>query len=150
MAIRKMTFSDLDSAVGLYQYSNLFAKKKDIREWTVRGLRKSPDLNLVYEDDGVIIGAISAILKGKRIEINDIAVQEKYRDRNIGTKLMRRLMDILSKEKIAEISLWVHWPNAAAIPFYYKFGFRIIKCARTKNIFGVPDGEDIIYLEKII
>lgn len=151
MGIRKTNFSDLSQVVNLYQNANLFAKKKDIRDWTKDGLEKYPSLNFVYERNTKIVGSISAILiKNKSVEINDIVVLKKYRSKKIGTNLMDAILSVLKKENVKRVSLWVHWSNAASIPFYYKFGFQIKKCMKTKNISGVPDGEDIIYLEKFI
>lgn len=151
MSIRRMNFSDLNEVINLYQDANLFAKKKDIQDWTKNGLEKYPHLNFVYEQNGKIIGAISAIFtKSKKIEINDIVVQKKYRGKTIGSRLMNKLLNSTKKYKIGKIALWVHYLNAAAIPFYYTFGFRITKSMKTKRIAGVPDGEDVICLEKYV
>src|SRR3989344_6307994 len=134
MGIRRMNLSDLNQVVRLYRDANLFAKVKDIRYWTKDGLVRYPDLNFIYEQDGEIIGAISAVFTKKDAEINDIAVLKKSRNRNIGSKLLGKLIHVLTKEDVKKISLWVHWSNAAAIPFYYKFGFTIKKYLKTKNI----------------
>ncbi|HCW32120.1 MAG: acetyltransferase [Candidatus Peregrinibacteria bacterium GW2011_GWE2_39_6] len=151
MLIQKMTFPDLDKVATLYQDANSFAKKKDIFEWTKEGLMKFPNFNLVYKKNEKIIGAISAILLSKgKVEINDIAIQKKYRGQTIGSKLLKRLIKEFKKEGIKKITLWVHWSNARAIPFYYKLKFQIKKCTKTSNIDNVPNGEDIICLEQII
>jgi len=151
MGLRKMLSSDIKQVVCLYQDSNLFAKKKDITDWTVRGLKDYPDLNFVFEQNKKIIGAISGVvIKNKNIEINDIVVLEKYRHKKIGVKLMTQIINLAKLKKIHRISLWVHWTNAAAIPFYYKLGFKMSKLMQTKKISGVPDGEDVICLEKYL
>ncbi|MEX0921095.1 MAG: GNAT family N-acetyltransferase [Candidatus Pacearchaeota archaeon] len=150
MVIIKMNFSDLESVVKLYRDANLFANIEDIRKWTLEGLKKHPDYNLVYKQNGKIIAAISAVMKKDAIEINDIAVLRSARNKKIGTNLMYYFLKKITKSKVSKIVLWVHWKNTSAIPFYYKFGFQIKKCLKTKGISGVPDGEDIIYLEKII
>ena len=150
MAIRKMNFSDLGTVVNLYKDANLFAKIRDIRKWTLKGLKKYSDYNFVYEQNGNVLAAISAIKKRGIIVINDIAVIISVRNQKIGNGLMRHFFQNISKSHVEKIALWVHWKNAAAIPFYYKFGFKIKKCLKTKDISGVPDGEDIIYLEKFI
>ncbi len=49
---------------------------------------------------------------------------------------------------IEKITLWVHWKNSRAIPFYYRSGFKMKRVSQTQNIPGVPDGEDIIHLER--
>ncbi|MFH1510517.1 MAG: GNAT family N-acetyltransferase [Candidatus Woesearchaeota archaeon] len=148
MAIRNMKFSDLDNVVRLYQDANLFAKASDIKRWTEEGLQQCPKCNLVYEQDGKAVGAISAVRKRNVVEINDIGILISKRNKGIGTQLMNRLMSTISRIGVHKIILWVHWKNARAIPFYYKFGFKIRKVMKTKQILGVPDGEDIIFLER--
>ncbi len=151
MSIRRMYLSDLRGVVHLYQDANIFTNKKAIDDWTRKGLESYPQLSLIYEQNGEIIGAISAVLGNqRRAIINDISIQRKYRGRGIGRKLMIKIIGAITKENINQITLWVHWSNARAIPFYYSFGFRIKKCTRTYHINGVPNGEDIIYLEKNI
>jgi len=148
MSLRQMRFSDLNEVVCLYQDANLFAKKTEIYTWTEKGLNSYPHLNLVYIQKGQIIGAVSAILqKGKKAFINDIAIAKNYRNKKYGSKLLSKIIEIIKTEKVNSIHLWVYWKNAAVIPFYYKFGFKIKKCINTKNISGVSDGEDFISLE---
>ena len=80
--------------------------------------------------------------------IQDIAVDEKSRGKGIGSKLIKCLIEKLRKDNINRIKLWVHWTDARAIPFYYKYGFRMKRIMRTRKMKDVPDGEDIIILEK--
>ena len=146
-----MAAADLIQVINLYKDANQFAKKTDIKKWTTDGLKKYPAYNLVYEENGKILGAISAVqLKKNAIEINDIAVLKLDRNKQIGSKLMHAFFQAIIGIPIKKVSLWVHWKNAAAIPFYYKFGFKIHKYIQTKNISGVPNGEDVICLEKIL
>jgi len=148
MKIEKMNIADLSQVETLYQAANLFAKKNYILNWTKDGLKKFPNLNLVYKKNKKIIGAISTILKTKNhAEINDIAVDKNNRGQGIGQKLIKKIIDDLKQIGVKKITLWVHWSNAQAIPFYYRLGFRITRFSRTKNIKGVPNGEDIIHLE---
>jgi N-acetylglutamate synthase-like GNAT family acetyltransferase len=149
MTIKQMTDNDLPAVTDLYVDANQFAKKKDILIWTKRGLTKFPKLDLVCEKNEKIIGAISAIrTRNNAAIINDIAVLKKYRSHHIGKKLMQAILLELKKEKIKRIELWVHWKNSRAIPFYYQFGFHLKRITRTKGVEGVPDGEDIVQMEK--
>ncbi|MBI2572459.1 GNAT family N-acetyltransferase [Candidatus Woesearchaeota archaeon] len=149
MAIRRMTLSDLDAVVDLYQDANLYATKEEILAWTKKGLLNFAELNLVDQRDERIVGAISVVLKSKSVaEINDIAVLAEYRKQNVGSALFSEMMSIIESMKLRKVVLWVHWSSARAVPFYYKFGFRITKCAKTKGIEGIKDGDDIIHMEK--
>lgn len=146
--IRNMQAQDLEKAALLYRSSNVFASQNDILAWTKAGFDQYPELNLVYEQNGRIIGAVSGImLRNKMAIINDLAVDEDFRNQEIGTQLMQSLIKILKNKQVKKISLWIHWTNARAIPFCYRFGFSLKKVSRTFGITNVPDGEDIIHLE---
>lgn len=149
--IRKMTEADLNSVCYLYEDANKFTNHSTILCWTKANREKFPQQHLVYEVDGQIIGAISGIfLNQEELSIEDIAVNEKCRGQKIGSKLIEEMLKKLSKENIKKVSLWVHWTDARAIPFYYKYGFKICGVERTKGREHVPDGEDIILMEKLI
>jgi ribosomal protein S18 acetylase RimI-like enzyme len=146
-----MDRKDLASAVTLFLDANKFAKKKDILKWTGNGLKRFPKYHLVYEMDGEIIGAISgASYRKKLAQVDDIAVDGAYRGKGVGGKLLYALLSRFRQDGIAKVSLWVHWTDAGAIPFYYHHGFRLKAFKRTHGISGVPDGEDVLILERDI
>ncbi len=147
--IREMTKRDLDKAGNLYKDANKFTNKKNILNWTEKDLDNFPRYHLVFEERHRILGAISGIiLKKKVVSIEDIAIHKSYRGKRIGSELIRYLINRFKKDGVKRVKLWVHWTDARAIPFYYKHSFRIIRFQRTKNIKGVPDGEDILILER--
>jgi N-acetylglutamate synthase-like GNAT family acetyltransferase len=149
MIIRQTKLKDLLVISNLFIDSNLFAELKDIKTLTERDMKSFPKLNFVCEDNGRIIGAVSAVLSKKTTAlINDIVVSQEYRNKQVGKKLMEALFGELKKEKIKKVELWVHWKNTRAIPFYYQFGFRMKKVDTTKNTEGAPDGEDIVHMTK--
>ena len=149
MKLRRMRLEDLNHVSKLYQDANQFTTLKNIHEWTIEGLNKFPQLNFVIEDGQKIIGAISAVLENKKCgAVNDVAVLREYQSKHVGSRLMERLLQELKRQEMEKITLWVHWKNSRAIPFYYRFGFRIKRVSQTQNIPGVPDGEDIIHLER--
>lgn len=148
MKYRLMQASDIEKVTTLYKDANLFATKKDIKAWTKDWLEKFPDLNYVYEVDEKIIAAVSAVvLEDKSVEFNDLVVEKKFRNRGIGTSITRFFMRYLEEKWYKKVHLWVHRKNGAAIPFHYRFGFKMTKLEKTKNISWVPDGEDIIVMK---
>ncbi len=149
MKLRRMKLEDLNQVSQLYQEANQFAALRSIRKWTSEGLKQFPKLNFVIEEDLKILGAISAVLKNKKwAEINDIAVQKEYQSKQLGSRLMKRMFQEFKKQRIERVILWVHWKNSRAIPFYYRWGFKIKRASQTHNIPSVPDGEEIIHLER--
>jgi len=148
MKIRLMRNVDLPEVAALYQEANSFAQLKTIFEWTKKGLRDFPGLNFVCEKEGKVIGAFSAVLEESNSAlVNDIAVSEKHREKGIGKKLMQKLLSELKQRKVRRVRLWVHHNNLNTLPFYESFGFLKTKSEKTKEILGVPDGEEITWLE---
>ncbi|MCX6816040.1 MAG: GNAT family N-acetyltransferase, partial [Candidatus Aenigmarchaeota archaeon] len=146
---RVMNSADLSKACELFKDANKFTSKNNIAKWTKRDLMKFPKYHIVYERNGKIIGAISGTLHKKNLGvIEDISVDEKFRKHGIGDKLIKTLIEKFMEDKVPTIRLWVHWTDAAAIPFYYAHGFRLKMFRHTHGIRDVPDKEDVLFLEK--
>ena len=89
--------------------------------------------SLVYVDCG-IKGIIVYDLLYDRIEIEYIIVEDGYRKKGIGTKLLKEL----EKNNIKNITLEVRESNLGAINFYKKNDFKIETIRR--NYYGNENG----------
>ena len=78
--------------------------------------------------------------------IEDLAVAENYQGKGIGRKLIRSELDALGARGAKIVMAEVHYQNAQAIPFYYKYGFRISGCLQ--DYFGI--GHDAIILKLVL
>ncbi|MGN1341780.1 MAG: ribosomal protein S18-alanine N-acetyltransferase [Bacilli bacterium] len=96
-----------------------------------------------YLENDKIVGTLDYSLIYDRIEIDNIQVDEKYRDQKIGTKLMSYLISIAIENRVVNITLEVRKSNKIAIHLYKKFGFREV--AIRKYYYG---DEDAILMEK--
>lgn len=96
-----------------------------------------------YIVDGKIVGMLKYSLIYDRIEIDNILVEEKYRNQKIGTKLMSYLVSIAIEKRVVNITLEVRISNKIAIHLYKNFGFREV--ALRKFYYG---DEDAILMEK--
>ena len=86
---------------------------------------------LLYEDKGIIV--YSKIYD--RIEIEYIIVDDQYKRRGIGTKLIGYVID--SNKDISNITLEVRDSNIEALSFYQKLGF--VEVARREKYYGNED-----------
>ena len=145
-----MTKENLNEVGNLYRDANKFTTKDNILNWTKRDLENFPQYHLVFEKNNRILGAISGTVRKDVANIEDIAINKSYRGKRIGSELIKFLINKLKKNGVKRVKLWVHWTNAEAIPFYYRNNFKIIRFQRTKNIKYIPDGEDIIILERVL
>lgn len=148
--IREMTKKDLDEVGNLYRNANKFTTKDNILNWTKKNLDNFPQYHLVFEKNNRILGAISGTVRKKVANIEDIAISKSYRGKRIGSKLIKFLINKFKKNGVKRVKLCVHWTNVESIPFYYRNNFKIIRFQRTKNIKYVPDGEDILILERVL
>lgn len=96
-----------------------------------------------YIVDDEVVGMLKYSLIYDRIEIDNILVEEKYRNQKIGTKLMSYLVSVAIEKRVINITLEVRISNKIAIHLYKKFGFREV--ALRKFYYG---DEDAILMEK--
>ncbi len=75
--------------------------------------------------------------------IEDIVVDRAYQSKGVGKRLLKRELQILKRKNVKLAFAEVHYKCASAIPFYYKFGFRI--SGFQQDYFGA--GHDAIILK---
>lgn len=96
-----------------------------------------------YVIDNRIVGKMKYSIIYDRMELDDILVEESYRGKGIGNKLMSYLISEAINEKVVNITLEVRISNEVARNMYKKFGFREV--ALRKFYYGNEDG---ILMEK--
>ena len=85
----------------------------------------------VAEEDGIAIGAVWTRIMNDYGHVEDetpsfaISVQKAYRGQGIGTKLMKRILELLKEKGYQKASLAVQKKNYA-VRMYEKVGFHII------------------------
>ncbi len=109
-----------------------------------RAITQKPELKIYVEDfgadehdnafvaviDGKIIGAVWSRIMNDYGHIDDqtpslaIAVRNQYRNRGLGTRLMKRLLECLKSKRYRRVSLSVQKINPAR-RFYERLGFKI-------------------------
>ena len=75
--------------------------------------------------------------------LEDIAVSENWQRKGVGRKLLEKEIEMLKEKGVKIVRAEVHYECAEAIPFYYKFGFRI--SGFEQDYFGI--GQDAIILK---
>lgn len=95
----------------------------------------------VYELNGEILGFIQYSINYEILDIINICVDEKFRNKNIGTQLLESIIN-LGEEKIM---LEVKKTNKIAINFYKKNKFNNVRLI--KNYYG---DEDAYSMERIL
>lgn len=88
-------------------------------------LRVQPELLLVAEEDGAVIGTVMAGYDGHRGWLYSVAVRLSHRRRGIGEMLVREAEGRLKAMGCGKINLQVRATNAEATRFWEKLGYRV-------------------------
>lgn len=96
-----------------------------------------------YIVDNKTVGKMKYSIIYDRMELDDIFVEESYRGKGIGIKLMSYLVSEAIDKNVVNITLEVRVSNEIARNLYKKFGFREV--ALRKFYYGNEDG---ILMEK--
>jgi ribosomal protein S18 acetylase RimI-like enzyme len=86
-------------------------------------LQRDPDLFLVAEANGTIIGTVIGGFDGRRGMVYHLAVEESFRNRGTGELLMNELEERLKAKGCIRCYLLVIIDNISAMQFYEKRGW---------------------------
>jgi ribosomal protein S18 acetylase RimI-like enzyme len=86
-------------------------------------LQHDPDLFLIAEEHGEVVGTVMGGFDGRRGMIYHLAVSKKYRRKGIGNQLMDELERRLKTKGCIRCYLLVTVDNESAMRFYEKRGW---------------------------
>lgn len=121
--IRLFMEADTSAVVDLWKLCDLTRPWNDPTKDITRKLTVQPELFLLAEQEGRIIGSVMAGYEGHRGWINYLAVHPDHRRAGLGRQLMAAAEKRLLSLGCPKINLQVRTSNAAAIGFYQSIGF---------------------------
>ncbi|MDO4593812.1 MAG: ribosomal protein S18-alanine N-acetyltransferase [Tissierellia bacterium] len=142
--IREMNVCDVDRVYEIENDSffNSWSRKTLLNELLNNKLTK----HFVYEEDGEIKAFYEAGFIIDESELKTIAVDKRYQNKKIGTKLIEHYIHLCSNNKIKKIYLEVRVKNTFAIKLYEKFGFKIV--ALRKNYYKKTNEDAYLMLRE--
>jgi ribosomal protein S18 acetylase RimI-like enzyme len=124
--IRNFRFpDDYERVLELWQLAGdgIHVRRSDEPEEIQKKLQRDPDLFLLAEKDGCIIGTVLGGFDGRRGMVYHLAVDPNYRRQGIGEVLMQELERRLIQKGCIKYYLMVTRDNQDAIRFYEKRGW---------------------------
>lgn len=133
MKIEQMTAEHLDGVEALEKscFSHPWSRQSLMSE-----LENAQSLFYAAVEDGQVVGYIGMSFVLDEGYIYNVAVDEKYRKKGIGSALICTLVTHCKKEGFAFLTLEVRESNTAARSLYQHFGF--IKVGERKNYYSAP------------
>ena len=103
--------------------------RRNLRYYWVSNFFKNKrgDYLAVYEESRKVVGFLLLLKKKKKIVIDLIAIDNKFQNRGIASKLISFATDIIFKKNFSEIFAGTQNDNINAKKFYKKLGFKLIK-----------------------
>ena len=126
-AIQIHSFSpeQTEAVVALWERCGLTRPWNDPRKDIARKLLVQPELFLVAEVEGKIIGTVMAGYEGHRGWINYLGVDPAYQRQGIGRQLMSAAEEKLQARGCPKVNLQVRSTNSAVIAFYNAIGYAV-------------------------
>lgn len=124
MLIRPFAPQDEEQVIALWQRCELTRPWNDPRKDIQRKLTTQPELFLVLELEGGVVGTAMGGYDGHRGWVNYLAVAPELRGKGLGRKLMATLESLLTARGCPKLNLQVRAGNEAAIGFYARLGYK--------------------------
>ncbi len=122
--IRPFVEADEEHVVALWHAAGLVVPWNDPRRDIARKLTTQPELFLVAQSGGEVVGTVMAGYDGHRGWVNYLAVSPHVQGRGLGRRLMAAAEEALARLGCAKVNLQVRGGNAAAMAFYEALGYR--------------------------
>ena len=126
LSLREFQFStDFSQVINLWQNAGpgIHLRRSDERNEILKKLRRDPDLFLVAEINGEIIGTVLGGFDGRRGMVYHLAVVDRFRKKGIGALLMDELEKRMKQKGCIRSYLLVTSDNLDAIRFYTSRGW---------------------------
>jgi ribosomal protein S18 acetylase RimI-like enzyme len=126
LVLRQVQFpTDYSQIITLWQNAGpgIHLRRSDERDEIAKKIQRDPDLFLVAEIDGLIIGSVIGGFDGRRGMVYHLAVDDTYRKKGIGTVLMNELESRMKQKGCIRSYLLVTRDNLDAIRFYETQGW---------------------------
>ena len=126
LVLREFSFpADYPLVIDLWKNAGpgIHVRRSDEEKEIAKKLQRDPDLFLVAESGGRIIGSVMGGFDGRRGLVYHLAVQEDLRNKGIGTALMDELEQRLRQKGCLKAYLLVTRDNTQAIQYYTAHGW---------------------------
>ena len=120
MQIRTVKLEDYDKLI-LFWKENYFVSEMDSLERFTLFLQKNPDLSILAEDNGNIVGTSLGSFDGRRGYLQKVVVAKEFRKKGLGKELVENVIEKLKLLSATYIPISV---EQDLVHFYENCGFK--------------------------
>jgi len=125
LKIRAFNISDYPSVVEVWSEAGLEFRPGDEIEGIRTKIQRDPELFLVAEERGKIVGSVMGAWDGRRGWIYHLGVRPRYRRKKIATRLIREVESRMTKKGVVKVNALIFGWNEASIGFFSKSGYLV-------------------------
>ena len=125
MPIREFKIADYDEVVRLWKECGLIIRPGDDVQGVKLKLQRDPDLFLVFEEEGEIVGVVMGAWDGRRGWINHLGVRPTRQRAGIGIALVRELEKRLVLKGARKVNAQIYQWNKKSIEFFKAAGYNV-------------------------
>lgn len=114
---------DTEQVVALWQACGLTRPWNDPHKDIERKLQQEPELFIVAEHDGQLLGSVMAGYDGHRGWIYYLSVLPQYQSQGLGKSLVQQAEQRLSSKGCPKIQLMIRHDNSGVQDFYRTLGY---------------------------
>ncbi len=125
MVVQITPFTDryLDQVLALWQQTGLTVPHNNPQLDIARKMAHSPELFLVAQSSGIVLGTLMCGYDGHRGWLNYLAVDPGYQRQGVARDLVDAAIERLQTLGCAKVNLQVRDGNSSAVAFYKDIGF---------------------------
>jgi len=123
MKIRPYKTNDQAGLIALWHSTGVATPQNDSLRDIQRKLDVDPDLLLVAESEGQVVGSIMGGYEGHRGWVNYLAVLPEFQRQGIASCLMAKVESALFERGCPKVNLQVRKTNSEAMNFYAALGY---------------------------
>jgi ribosomal protein S18 acetylase RimI-like enzyme len=123
--LREFTMDDYDAVYALWRDAGpgVELRPSDERDEVAKKLERDPDLFIVAEEEGCVVGVIMGAWDGRRGWLHHLAVAHHARCRGIGSALITEVERRLRAKGCLKVNLLVVADNEVARRLYARLGY---------------------------
>jgi len=121
--IREFHIDEYNDVYDLWKRTGLIIRPGDDLQGISAKLQRDPDLFLIAEDSGVIVGCVLGAWDGRRGWINHLAVAPSHQRKGVGSALIRELEKRLALKGARKVNAQVYKWNQKSLEFFKAVGY---------------------------